>query len=166
MRRYTPALYSSGSVETSVHGSGDIGQGVGTIGREMVNGAAGAGAGGGSNGGADAARAKYGFYIVIGGLVSVIVLYIATIIIFANLTPENLANNVVACMGAITGVIGSLVGAYFGVQLGSAGKEASDAAAAHNAALATAAMGQIEDPQKSTAAIENAQRLLQTLHRK
>jgi hypothetical protein len=166
MRRYTPALYSSGSVETSVHGSGDIGQGVGTIGREMVNGAAGAGAGGGSNGGADAARAKYGFYIVIGGLVSVIVLYIATIIIFANLTPENLANNVVACMGAITGVIGSLVGAYFGVQLGSAGKEASDAAAAHNAALASAAMGQIEDPQKSTAAIENAQRLLQTLHRK
>jgi hypothetical protein len=166
MRRYTPALYSSGSVETSVHGSGDIGQGVGTIGREMVNGAAGAGAGGGSNGGADAARLKYGFYIVIGGLVSVIVLYIATIIIFANLTPENLANNVVACMGAITGVIGSLVGAYFGVQLGSAGKEASDAAAAHNAALASAAMGQIEDPQKSTAAIENAQRLLQTLHRK
>jgi hypothetical protein len=48
------------------------------------------------------------------------------------------------------------------VQLGSAGKEASDAAAAQNAALASAAMGQIEDPKKSTTAIENAQSLLQT----
>jgi len=123
---------------------------------------AGSGAGGGSNGGADATRLKYGFYIVIGGLGSVIVLYIATIIIFANLTPETLANNVVACMGAITGVIGSLVGAYFGVQLGSAGKEASDASAAQNAALASAAMGQIEDPENSTTAITNARNFLQT----
>jgi hypothetical protein len=65
-------------------------------------------------------------------------------------------------MGAITGVIGSLVGAYFGVQAGSSGKEASDAAAAQNAALASAAMGQIEDPNRSTAAIRNAQNILQT----
>ena len=107
-------------------------------------------------------KARYGFWIVIVGLVSVIVLYISTIIIFASLTPENLANNVVACMGAITGVVGSLVGAYFGVQLGASGKEASDASAAQNAALASAAMGQIEDPNKSTQAIQNAQSLLQT----
>jgi hypothetical protein len=107
-------------------------------------------------------KARYGFLIVIAGLVSVIVLYIGTILIFANLTPENLANNVVACMGAITGVVGSLVGAYFGVQLGSAGKEASDASAVQNAALASAAMGQIDDPNKSTTAIQNAQSLLQT----
>jgi hypothetical protein len=105
---------------------------------------------------------KYGFYIVIGGLVSVIALYIATIAIFASLTPDNLANNVVACMGAITGVIGSLVGAYFGVQLGNSGKEASDANAAQQSALASAAMGQIEDPNRSTAAIENAQSIIQT----
>ena len=107
-------------------------------------------------------KARYGFFIVIVGLISVIVLYISTILIFANLTPENLANNVVACMGAITGVVGSLVGAYFGVQLGASGKEASDASAAQNAALASAAMGQIEDPNKSTKAIQNAQSLLQT----
>ena len=107
-------------------------------------------------------KARYGFFIVIVGLISVIVLYISTILIFANLTPENLANNVVACMGAITGVVGSLVGAYFGVQLGASGKEASDASAAQNAALASAAMGQIEDPNRSTAAIENAQNILQT----
>jgi hypothetical protein len=127
---------------------------------------AGTGAGGGppsgSNGGVDFARTKYGFYIVVGGLVSVVALYIATIALFAWLSPDNLANNVVACMGAITGVIGSLVGAYFGVQLGNAGKEAADATAAKQSALASAAMGQIEDPDKSTAAIENAQNILQT----
>jgi hypothetical protein len=79
-----------------------------------------------------------------------------------NMVSTYLANNVVACMGAITGVIGSLVGAYFGVQLGNAGKEAADATAAKQSALASAAMGQIEDPDKSTAAIENAQNILQT----
>jgi NhaP-type Na+/H+ or K+/H+ antiporter len=128
-----------------------------------ANGGSGAGsatgAGGGSltgsNGGADVSRLKYGFYIVIGGLISVIALYIATIFIFANLTPDDVANNVVACMGAVTGVIGSIVAAFFGVQLGASGKEASDATAAKQAALASAAMGQIEDPQKSTAASTN-----------
>ena len=83
------------------------------------------------------------------------------VIIFASLTPDNLANNVVASMGAITGVIGSLVAAYFGLQAGAAGKEASDAKAEQQSALASAAMGQLE-PAKSQAAIRNAQEILQT----
>ena len=127
---------------------------------------AGIGAGGvspsDSNGGADPTRLKYGYYIVIGGLITVVALYIATIAIFASLTPDNVANNVVACMGAVTGVIGSLVAAFFGVQLGASGKEASDARATKQAALASAAMGQIEDPNRSTDAIQNAQNILQT----
>jgi hypothetical protein len=89
------------------------------------------------------------------------VLYLVTIIVFAILTPENLANNVVASMGAITGVIGSLVAAYFGLQAGAAGKEASDAKAAQQSALASAAMGQL-DSEKSKTAIQNAQQILQT----
>ena len=97
-------------------------------------------------------KARYGFWIVIAGLGSVIVLYIGTIITFAILTTsDTLANNVVAAMGAITGVIGSLVGAYFGVQVGAAGKEASDAAAAQSSALAQGAMSQLDSGQTQEA---------------
>jgi hypothetical protein len=104
-------------------------------------------------------KAKYGFWIVIAGLGSVIVLYIGTIITFAILsTADTLANNVVAAMGAITGVIGSLVGAYFGVQVGASGKETSDAAAAQSSALAQGAMSQL-NPQQAQDAIDAAQQI-------
>lgn len=104
-------------------------------------------------------KARYGFWIVIAGLGSVIVLYIGTIITFAILsTPDTLANNVVASMGAITGVIGSLVGAYFGLQLGASGKETSDAAAAQSSALAQGAMSQL-DPGQTQDAIQAAEQI-------
>ena len=106
-------------------------------------------------------KAKYGYHIILAGLALVTVLYISTIIIFAFLTPDNLANNVVASMGAITGVIGSLVAAYFGLQAGAAGKEASDAKAEKQSALASAAMGQLNADDSKTA-IQNAQDILQT----
>jgi hypothetical protein len=106
-------------------------------------------------------KAKYGYHIILAGLALVTVLYITTIIIFAWLTPDNLANNVVASMGAITGVIGSLVAAYFGLQAGAAGKEASDAKAEKQSALASAAMGQLNADDSKTA-IQNAQDILQT----
>ena len=104
-------------------------------------------------------KARYGFWIVIAGLGSVIVLYIGTIITFAILSSaDTLANNVVAAMGAITGVIGSLVGAYFGVQVGASGKETSDAAAAQSSALAQGAMSQL-NPQQAQDAIDAAQQI-------
>jgi hypothetical protein len=118
-------------------------------------------AGNNANAGTEGVEAKYGYHIIIAGLALVSVLYISTIIIFAFLTPDNLANNVVACMGAITGVIGSLVAAYFGLQSGAAGKEASDAKAEQQSALASAAMGQL-DPNQSETAIQNAQQILET----
>ncbi|MGH3145777.1 MAG: hypothetical protein ACRDTR_08245 [Rubrobacter sp.] len=101
------------------------------------------------------------YHIVLAGLGLVAVLYLLTILIFAILTPDNLANNVVASMGAITGVIGSLVAAYFGLQSGAAGKESSDAKAEQQSALASAAMGQL-DPNQSKTAIQNAKQILQT----
>jgi len=116
----------------------------------------------GNNAGAgEDTKSKYGYHIVVVGLALVAALYIATIIVFALLTPDNLANNVVASMGAITGVIGSLVAAYFGLQVGAAGKEASDAKAEQQSALASAAMGQL-DPNQSKTAIQNADQILQT----
>jgi hypothetical protein len=114
-----------------------------------------------ANAGTEDVKAKYGYHIIIAGLALVSGLYIVTIIIFAILTPENLANNVVASMGAITGVIGSLVAAYFGLQAGAAGKESSDAKAEQQSALASAAMGQL-DSEKSNTAIQNAKQILQT----
>jgi hypothetical protein len=114
-----------------------------------------------ANAGTDDVKARYGYHIIVAGLALVSVLYLVTIVVFAILTPENLANNVVASMGAITGVIGSLVAAYFGLQAGAAGKESSDAKAAQQSALASAAMGQL-DSEKSKAAIQNAQQILET----
>jgi hypothetical protein len=68
-------------------------------------------------------------------------------------------------MGAITGVIGSLVAAYFGVQLGASGKAASDAqatqqsaVAAQQSTIANAALAKLP-PTESQDAIDNAQRL-------
>ena len=116
----------------------------------------------GNNAGAtEDVKTKYGYYIVVAGLALVAILYMVTIIIFAMLTPDNLANNVVASMGAITGIIGSLVAAYFGLQAGAAGKESSDAKAEQQSALASAAMGQL-DPNQSKTAIQNAQQILET----
>jgi hypothetical protein len=121
----------------------------------------GADAGNAASAGMEDVKAKYGYHIIIAGLALVSGLYLVTIIVFAVLTPENLANNVVALMGAITGVIGSLVAAYFGLQAGAAGKESSDAKAAQQSALASAATGQL-DSEMSKAAIQNAQQILNT----
>ena|SRR5215212_10398840 len=57
----------------------------------------------GNNATTEDSKTRYGYYIVLAGLILVAFLYISTIIIFALLTPDNLANNVVAAMGAITG---------------------------------------------------------------
>lgn len=124
-------------------------------------GSTGVGSSAGNNAEAEDVKAKYGYHIILAGLAVVTVLYISTIIIFAILTPDNLANNVVGSMGAITGVIGSLVAAYFGLQAGAAGKEASDAKAEQQSALASAAMGQL-DSNKSQTAIQNAEQILQS----
>jgi hypothetical protein len=73
-------------------------------------------------------RIRYGLITVLSGLVALSVLYIVTLYFFtAHVTdPEQVANNVVATMGVVTGVIGSLVSAYFGIQLGSAGRERAE----------------------------------------
>ena len=129
--------------------------------RTTQGGSTSVGSNAGNNATTEDVKTKYGLYVVLTGLGLVTALYIATIIIFAMLTPENLANNVVASMGAITGVMGSLVAAYFGLQAGAAGKEASDAKAEQQSALASAAMGQL-DSEKSKTAIQNAQQILET----
>jgi hypothetical protein len=53
-------------------------------------------------------------------------LYISSIIVFSLYTPESIVRNIVGAMGAVTGVIGSMVAGYFGVQLGSASSERAE----------------------------------------
>ena len=71
-------------------------------------------------------------------------LYVATLYFYtSNATePEQIANNVVGSMGVVTGVIGSLVSAYFGIQLGSAGRERAEAQRDRQAAIAMETMPQ------------------------
>jgi hypothetical protein len=73
-------------------------------------------------------RIRYGMIAIIAGLGTLAALYIVSVFYSsAGTNPEQVANNVVASMGAITGVIGSLVSAYFGIQLGTAGRERAEA---------------------------------------
>ncbi|HLU75889.1 MAG TPA: hypothetical protein VKZ82_27180 [Nonomuraea sp.] len=62
---------------------------------------------------ADAARWRYGFYVVLTGIIAVIVAFAATV--FA--TGES-----AALFAGVAGVIGTIIGAYFGVQAGQSGK--------------------------------------------
>ncbi len=69
---------------------------------------------------ASQARLRYGFWVVIAGLVVVVGIFLA-----AN-AKWTTANDVTAVVGSITGVVGTLVGAFFGVQVGAAGKEKAE----------------------------------------
>jgi uncharacterized membrane protein YjfL (UPF0719 family) len=64
---------------------------------------------------------SYGFYAVVAGLLVIGVIYVASLFIYRGVTPNDpadISNNVTASMGAVSGVIGSIVSAYFGVQAG------------------------------------------------
>jgi Na+/H+ antiporter NhaC len=67
-------------------------------------------------------RTKYGFYLVIIGLVVILVVFVVAVRKYTT------ANDVVTVIGSVTGVIGTIVGAFFGVQVGAAGKEKAETA--------------------------------------
>jgi hypothetical protein len=60
---------------------------------------------------------KYGFIVVILGLVFVLAVFVFAIFKF------NSASDVTTTVTSVGGVIGTIVGAFFGLQLGAAGKE-------------------------------------------
>ena len=68
----------------------------------------------------DQLRIKYGFWVVIGGLVVIVLAF------FAAIARWTVASDVTAVVGSVTGVVGTVVGAFFGVQVGSAGKEKAE----------------------------------------
>jgi hypothetical protein len=67
---------------------------------------------------ADAARMRYGFYVVITGLVVVLIGFAAAVI---------QSGEVATLFAGVCGVVGTVIGAYFGVQAGQAGKDRAEA---------------------------------------
>lgn len=70
---------------------------------------------------ADQLRIKYGFWVVIVGLVVIV------LVLVLAMTRWTAASDVTAVVGSVMGVVGTVVGAFFGIQVGSTGKEKAEA---------------------------------------
>jgi hypothetical protein len=83
----------------------------------------------------DQMRVKYGYYIILAGFLLVGLVFVAAV------AKWNTAGDVTAVVGSVTSLIGTVVGAFLGVQVGSQGKEKAEDArkAAENKALRFAA---------------------------
>jgi hypothetical protein len=93
-----------------------------------------------------ALRAKYGVAVVLAGFLVVLLAFGGALLAF------NAANDVSTALAPITGVIGTIVGAYFGVQVGASGKEESEAA-----------RSKAEDEAKALAAVAPTAQAVQVL---
>jgi hypothetical protein len=62
---------------------------------------------------ADAARWRYGFYVVVTGIVAILVAFGAAVFASGEFAP---------LFAGVAGVVGTIIGAYFGVQAGQSGK--------------------------------------------
>lgn len=65
----------------------------------------------------DSIRLKYGFWIIMSGLIIVMIAFLVATFRWQN------AEDVTATVGIITSFIGTLVGAYLGIKIGSEGKD-------------------------------------------
>jgi hypothetical protein len=85
----------------------------------------------------DLMRLRYGFWIIIFGFS--LVAFIALISIYR----WNEVANVATAVGAVSSLVGTVVGAFFGVQFGSAGKEKAEAARDRSQEMAEAALSML-----------------------
>ncbi len=63
---------------------------------------------------------QYGFWIIIAGFIVVLLVFLVSVHKWAE------SKDVTAAVGSVTGVVGTLAGAYFGVHVGAAGKEKAE----------------------------------------
>lgn len=78
---------------------------------------------------ADLLRMKYGAMIIVTGLIVLLTVFLVAVHRYAQ------AADVATAVGALTTVVGTLVGAYFGAHVGSAGRERAQATAVRLAAF-------------------------------
>jgi hypothetical protein len=78
---------------------------------------------------ADLERIKYGAILILAGLVNITIVFLVAVIRYPQ------ASDVASAVGALTAVVGTLVGAFFGAHIGSAGRERAQATAVKLAAF-------------------------------
>jgi hypothetical protein len=93
----------------------------------------------GGTGTDDAGRWKYGLWVVFAGLAVILAAFGAALVAFSE------AADVSTALAPVTGVVGTIVGAYFGVQAGAAGKEKAEEERAHATELAHHALGALPE---------------------
>jgi hypothetical protein len=82
----------------------------------------------------DSGKWKYGVTVVLAGLVVILLAFVL------SLSEYEKAADVSTALAPVTGVVGTLVGAYFGVQVGAAGKEKAEEKRERSEAEAKAAL--------------------------
>ena len=82
-------------------------------------------------------RIRYGLLIILAGFVLVALVSVVAIFRWDD------ATNTAAVIGATTSLVGTVVGAFLGVQVGSAGKERAEAARERSEEAARAAMAML-----------------------
>lgn len=85
--------------------------------------------------GPETIKAKYGIVVVLAGLAVILVAFIVA------LARYDKAADVSTALAPVTGIVGTLVGAYFGVQVGSEGKARAEEARSRSEEQAKAALG-------------------------
>ncbi|HEX2182377.1 MAG TPA: hypothetical protein VHH10_08825 [Rubrobacteraceae bacterium] len=85
----------------------------------------------------DGMRLRYGFWIIIIGFG--LVAFIALVSIFR----WSDVSSVATVVGAVSSLVGTVVGAFFGVQFGSAGKERAEAARDRSQEIAEVALSML-----------------------
>ena len=68
----------------------------------------------------EALRISYGFWLVVGALLITLLVLVVTLSALAPAAPKT--TDIVAIIGAVTGVIGTLTAAFFGIQAAGAGR--------------------------------------------
>lgn len=70
--------------------------------------------------GAANTQAMQGFYVVVVGLLVVLAIYVVAVLRWDS------ASDVAAVVGSAGGLVGTVIGAFFGVQVGSAGRDRAE----------------------------------------
>ncbi len=82
-------------------------------------------------------RLRYGFWIIISGFALVAFIAIISIFRWAEVT------SVATVVGAVASLVGTVVGAFFGVQVGAVGRDRAEASRERSEELARAALSML-----------------------
>jgi hypothetical protein len=85
----------------------------------------------------DQMRLRYGFWIIIIGFGLVAFITVVSIFAWSEVT------NVATVVGAVSSLVGTVVGAFFGVQVGSVGREKAEAARDRSQEVTEAALSML-----------------------